>query len=187
MPVSIKLSTCKYSGPVGIRVRIGIQWLWQSYKATKWSGLLDETSKTKVPCHSRCDTIKISPHSKAVSTSLGLNLQLSPRTVTSPYELNNSEWNVTIYNEQYPIIYYIKWDICGQRRPWYLFQMLEDFPSRLNVENALNCLTTCCIVVIYIHELKKTTFKPYQNHIPSLLAFLWLTLHFSVFSGSYLC
>ena len=49
--------------------------------------------------------------------------------------------------------------------------MPEDFPSRLNVENALNCLTSCCIVVIYIHELKKMTFKPYQNPIPLFLLF----------------
>ena len=52
---------------------------------------------------------------------------------------------------------------------WRIF--LAGLRRYFNVENALNWLTTCCVVVIYIHEFEKLTFKPYQNHIPLFLLF----------------
>ena len=45
-----------------------------TYKTTKWGRPSDETAKTEVLCHNRCDTIKIPHCSKTRSTLLGPNL-----------------------------------------------------------------------------------------------------------------
>jgi hypothetical protein len=76
-----------------ILVRIGPLHSLASSKSDTilWGSPLDETRKTEVPCHSRCDTIKISPCSKALSAEHRPKFySLSPvmvMTVTSPYKL----------------------------------------------------------------------------------------------------
>ena len=44
-----------------------VRWGKQFDEARGGGGLLDETAKTEVPCHSRCGTIKIPPCSKSIS------------------------------------------------------------------------------------------------------------------------
>jgi hypothetical protein len=49
--------------------------VYHSVDVVKWCCSLDETAKTKAPCCSRCDTIKIRPYSKALSAEhIDLNI-----------------------------------------------------------------------------------------------------------------
>jgi hypothetical protein len=63
---------------------------------TEWGGPSDEIGKTKVPCNSRCDTIKIPPCSKALSFEQRpkFTARPSPVMVRSPYKWNNLEWDI---------------------------------------------------------------------------------------------
>jgi hypothetical protein len=71
---------------VRIQVGIGPPSPCVSEEAIKWGGPSDETGKTEVPYHSRCDTIKIPPCSKALSADHRPKFcSLSPVMATSPF------------------------------------------------------------------------------------------------------
>jgi hypothetical protein len=72
--VTIKIPP--YSEALSAKLRLKVcrvkdSWVGKIFQSTiklgDWGGPSDDTGKTEVPCHSRCDTIKIPPCSKALS------------------------------------------------------------------------------------------------------------------------